>query len=336
MKIVHIGHHCCIRLVKECLALIDKGHEVHLIGFKKPSRREVFKTFTLCSTVSQLEEAIKLHKDVDLFHIHNEPNWMVFTVRGVTDKPIILDIHDSMSYRTDDLKYKSAAERSAFELADGLVYVSHECRKISQGEHKLEDKPSCVLPSYVNKEFYKTRDWAWRGGVVYQGLVSTDKSSEYMQYANYKDLMNELAELGIPFHIYTIDRNEYFNEYYDKLINSETYDYGTLLKNLGHHDWGFIGNTKYYKNWQVAMPNKLFEYLAGGLPIIAMNCKLVEEFVERTGVGISVKSTREIKERWDERARCQANVFKKRNLFSMDKKIHVLEDLYKEVLDGKT
>ena len=332
MKVVFIGYHCCIRLIKEALALKEKGNiKVHCIGFKDPAMLSAFETYTKCETVDHLRKAIMLHSDADIFHVHNEPNWMVNVVHEMSDKPIVLDVHDSMDYRGS--KLTSAAERLAFEIASGFVFVSEPCREISIRLNPiLQDKPNTILHSYVNRAFYKTRDWARVGGLVYEGLTSTDESEKYMMYADYRELMNQMDKRGMPFHIYTTKRNAKWKSYYDKLMSHKTLDYSTLLGNLGHHDWGLCGNITKHKNWNVAMPNKLFDYIAGGIPIVAINCKEIETFVVKHDVGISVDSIEELDDRWGERAKYQANVFKHRMEFAMENHIHNIEKLYEEVV----
>jgi len=332
MNIVKVGYHCCIRLVKEAIALKKQGHTVHLIGFKKPSKHEIFDTFTLCRSTIQLHNAIKVLSHNDIFHVHNEPNWLVPAVREVTDKPIVFDVHDSMQYRSDDEKHKSCAERFAFELSDAFVFVSGPCRDISLHAHpKQQKKPSIVLPPYVNEDFIKYRDWAWVGGLVYQGLMSTDKNPPYMQYANYKDFVKKTVELNLPFHVYTSNINDYFKEYYEGAIIEGSATYHDLMNMLGHYDWGVLGNLGVYKDWNVAFPNKLFEYMAAGIPIVALNSEYSGKFIEEHGIGIAVSTLEELKARWSERALCQRSVFKKRWLFTMEKHIHLLESLYKVI-----
>lgn len=329
MKIVKIGYHCCIRLIKEAIALLDKGYEVHLIGNRRPNVAEQFTTMTLFFTISQLRETLKLHKDADIIHIHNEPSWMLLVAKEILpDIPVVFDVHDAMIFRTSEEKYKSAEERIAFEMADGMVFVSEKCREIINPK-----VPNCVLPSYVNETFYQLNAWQWIGGLAYEGRVDVPQQKEFMRYCNYIDLCNELKKEEVPFYVYSPSSGKELKDYYEpicKLRNPLPYD--KLLMLLGCHDWGLCGNLKKYREWDLAMPNKLFEYLAAGIPIIALNCGEVADFVEKYGVGIAVKSVQEIKERWDERAECQKNVFLKRFEFAMEKHIHILEELYEKLL----
>lgn len=308
-------------------------HEVHLIGARKTTCWENFRTFALCHTANQFREAVKLHKDADIFHVHNEPNWLVAVVREATDKPIVFDVHDSMLYRSDKPEHRSAAERLAFELSDAYVYVSGECRDISEKNNvSTHGKPFCVLPSYVNKRFYKHADHKWVGGLVYQGLITTDKNMFTMQYANYQKFAAKCVELNLPFHLYSCNIDEYKEKYYKDAIIEGQLEYSDLIKSMGHHDWGVVGNVDSYKDWDVALPNKLFEYLAGGIPVAVINARQAGYFVRRYKVGIEVKSLEELKKRWNERAKCQSNVMKFRRQFCMENHIGKLEEMYKCLL----
>jgi glycosyltransferase involved in cell wall biosynthesis len=44
-------------------------------------------------------------------------------------------------------------------------------------------------------------------------------------------------------------------------------------------------------SYALSLPNKLFEYLAAGLPILAADVPVIREFVERNGVGLVVPPT---------------------------------------------
>ena len=329
LKIVKVGYHVCMRLQKEAVALIAKGHKVHIIGNRLTDIPD-YTTSSYFADVGQLRESLRLHKDADIIHVHNEPSWMMTVAKEVLPGiPVVLDIHDAMIFRSEDIKYKSAEERLTFDWADGLVFVGEKCREIINPK-----QPSCVLPSYVNEQHYEHQGWQWIGGVVYEGRVDTPDDKEFMAYCNYIELCHQFRAKEIPFHIYAPggDSGKKKECYKDICELCQPRPYVKLIKILGCHDFGLCGNVNKYREWDIAVPNKLFEYMAGGIPVIAMNAGEVGKFVTKHGVGIAVESVDELIDRWDERAECQKNVFLKRFEFTMEKHIHILEELYEKLI----
>ena len=100
------------------------------------------------------------------------------------------------------------------------------------------------------------------------------------------------------------------------------------MERIGRHDWGLVGNTIKTREWDVAMPNKLFEYVATGVPVVAMNASHCARFVEDTGMGISVSGPEELGERWREHRDVRKRLFKERQAWSMNAHIHKLEQFY--------
>ena len=239
-----------------------------------------------------------------------------------------------MVYRQEDEPLDCVTEKIAIDYADGFNFVGEECARMSVEAFNLK-KPYSVLSSYPNKKYFKYKDWHRTGGLVYEGGVFIEgENPDFMRYADYREMGEKCKELGLPFRMYTPHYNEarkekHFDPYYTETM---TLPYNELIKNLGHYDWGLVGNIKAYNNWNVAIPNKMFEYMAGGIPVVAINAKQCEDFVTKNGVGISVKSVDELKDRWDERYECQINVIKNRFKWCMEAHIHELEDLYKELV----
>jgi glycosyltransferase involved in cell wall biosynthesis len=95
-----------------------------------------------------------------------------------------------------------------------------------------------------------------------------------------------------------------------------------------------VGNTTKTREWDVAMPNKLFEYVATGVPVVAMNAANSARFLEETGLGIKVSGPEELAERWPEHREVRKKLFKERQAWSMNQHIHKLEDFYKEVSEA--
>ena len=319
---------------------------MHCAAYQVPSFIEHYKTFTLCTDLGQLSSWVEtMAKEVDLFHAHNEPSWFVSLIKEITDKPVVLDVHDSFLARStpeeDDAKKEagelhirvSTEERNNFQLADALVYPGDAFRKIVETEFALT-QPALTLPSYVPQHLYRYNAGPWMGGLVYEGKVTTPENSSHgFQYANYLDLAKEFNRLGVDFHLYAGKTEKKFHDLYGEIaFVHPPLSYNELLKAVSCHDWGLVGNLNPSPEWKVAMPNKLFEYLACGVPVVAMNADDCAELILREGIGIVVKDPDELAWRWAEHRECRANVIKKRRKFAMDAHIHKLEELYRSLV----
>ena len=347
-----VSGHACIRVQKMALPLIARGHKVHLIAKKIPSFYEEYASFTMTPAIDNYIEAIKMMaKSVDIFHVHNEPSWFVTAIKEYTDVPVVLDVHDAdLARMTDDQEAefkkqditafrRNVEERNNFQLADALVYPSESFGRQVQAFYNL-NQPQLVLPSYVPKSLYRYNMGEYLGGLVYEGRVDLKEEVEKdpqnaYSYCEYSDLAQKAHDIGIQFNIYAVRQDEKFiNAYKDIAFVHEPKEYEKMLKRITRHDWGLVGNIHPTPEWDVALPNKFFEYLAAGIPIVAINAKTCSDLINESGIGITVGSMEELKERWREHEACRLNVTKFRQLFSMDNNIDQLESFYKHVLDN--
>jgi glycosyltransferase involved in cell wall biosynthesis len=348
MKIAAVSSHNCIRLHKISLPLLDMGHNVHLIARKFVGFSELYRTFSLYSDINQCTESIKLHSDADIFHCHNEPSWFVSAIKELFPyKPVILDVHDTYLTRTTDKEYQESMskglphvrvtteERNNFQLADGLVFVSDEVRDATMSEFNLTC-PNIVLPSYVPLNLYQYHTKEWMGGLVYEGRVTI--SEEYKdknlntgaEYCDYSEVSKEAKRVGIDFHLYAGREDDAFKKIYDEeAFVHPGYSYRDLLRQISRHDWGLVGNLIDSPQWQQTLPNKMFDYLAAGVPSVCINASASSKIAERYGFGITVKSLDELAGRWSEHRECRNNLFKIRRELSMENNIYKLLDLYK-------
>ncbi len=345
-----VASHACIRVDKEALPLIEAGYEVHCISRKPPAWVNYYTTFTQCLDVGQFSRTIDIFKDVvDVFHVHNEPNWFVTIIKERTDKPVILDVHDSFLARTTQEEQAEllktgknycrvlTEERNNFQIADGLVFPGEAFSEIVRSEFKLK-QPYIVLPSYLPHRMQGYNNKEWLGGLVYEGRIDLkeeiDKAPIHhgFRYTDYEDLAQQCHDKKIDFHIYARNDKK-FLEIYEKIAFTHVpQNYEALIDCLSRHDWGLVGNSFKTQEWEIAFPNKLFEYLAASVPVVAWNAGESAKFLEEHDIGMRIESLDDLIANWKKHEYFRNNLIKKRKEFFMENHIERLLGLYAEVI----
>lgn len=351
MRIAMVSGHACVRVQKMAIPLIERGHEVYLVARSLPWGFENYKAFLYCEGRQHFCEAIKVLADkVDVFHCHNEPSWFVSAVKEICDVPVVLDIHDSYLARATPEEVQKlqsegknanrvyVEERNNFKLADALVFPGRAFSEIVIGEFVLS-QPHIVLPSYVPEMLYQYNCKAWMGGILYEGKVNLRSEIEKMgrnfgfEYCIYEDLAREFHDKGVDFHLYATRKDDPFMAVFkDIAFVHRGYVIDELLSRITAHDWGLVGNTSKTREWQIAYPNKMFEYIAAQVPIVSMNADDCSKFIEEFGIGITVSSVDELCARWREHEECRNRLIRQRRMWMMENHIHHLEGLYRSIL----
>jgi hypothetical protein len=328
------------------LPLLEKGYKVHLISNRDPGHFFKYTSRARWHDLGQCIEAVKIYsKVVDIFHAHNEPSWFVTLVKEYTDKPVILDVHDSFLARsTPDESQETlekelvqirvmTEERNNFQLADGLVFPSIPFGNMIREEYKLT-QPYIFLPSYCTREMQQYSCRPWLGGLVYEGRI--DLASENhknplasgFKYTDYEAMANKCNEVGLNFHLYGRNDKPYLDIFEKIALTHNGQPFTKLLECLSRHDWGLVGNLNPTPEWDVAFPNKMFEYISACLPVVALNAHECGRFLTEEGLGIEVQSVEELCERWSEHTEIRKNVIRNRQKWVMENHIHKLEELY--------
>lgn len=349
-----VAGHCCIRVMKQAVPLMEHcGHRVLLASQKVPSLAGSLDLYCQTFSISQLRSFIRLvDHQVDLYYCHNEPSWFVTCIKEISKKPVVLDIHDSFLARLTPEQHEkhieegtnviriTPEERNNFQLADGLVFPSTPFANLVRNEFKLT-QPWLILPSYLpHNLFGYQQNKDWYGGLVYEGRVDLPgKIKEQIEhsagfvYTDYSDFARQCKDIGIDFHIYARADEEFQAVYKDIAISHKPEAYNVLIEKLSRHDWGLVGNSFHTPEWEVALPNKLWEYVAAGTPVVSMNAKHCSEILDEYGIGMTVNSVQEIADRWREHTEIRKNLLRVRGQFAMENNIHLLEELFQEVLD---
>ena len=307
LKILMVGAHFCIRVVKRAKALMSKGYEVHGLGEKMSYGVEFFKTFTIYQNENQCKEAIRLYinSGIDIIDYSNEPSHPAIWAREVINSmnmqdkvKLVVDLHDLDTIRQG---FAPVDELKMINAADALIYVSlpiqERCNKLFN-----INKSTIVLYSYCNKDIVTYDDLKIfdRKHLVYEGGLNPPDDEQMNRSFAYRDLygiMKKLVEMGNETHIYCGNASAYATYQNTGTILHPPTIYNEMMQELTKYKYNLcIFNNEDGKKEQVnlTLANKLFEGAAAGMPTLACWCPEIEKVVDKWGIGFTFKHIEEI------------------------------------------
>lgn len=304
----HVSQHACIRMHKMSWALLEQGNFCHLVSsFVAPGHS--WNTYTTSTRFEvdmvdgrvdsrQLRNAVKLLDGfVDIWHIHNEPNWLFRVVSEESKKPIIFDIHDWTSLRTTAAPHPGELDDEKLALEKAAAFIVP-----SKGYYaKLgNDRPKLLIYSMVPKNLFPEIDPEKKPGLVYEGgLMGKSQPTDInFSHRNWAQFMHK----ALPFlpeewkiYAYTANDGEILDEYkHERIAISAPLVYPDLLRALSAHSVGLVGSPFECGDFIDSMPNKLFEYVSAGLPVVVVNAPESAKYAEENGLGVGIRDVSEL------------------------------------------
>ena len=307
-KILFIQSVPCIRTNKVAKALHEKGIQVDLVYLEvHPS--EVYKDLELPYTnmykLQNANEMVELinKSDYDVLYSSNEPDYLtvLFTV---TNKPIVHDTHDMMSLRADITNEQLILEYIANIKSTGNIYVNPLIKEIAIQKFDIKNKPILTLHSFIEQEQLPNKYYeklssidgeihcVFEGGL--QGVVGHHRFLE--------PIFLKLVEHQIHVHLHCPADHKYIETLIKKskyihyeevtspknlILEMTKYDIGLAIFNITERNKTFL---------DTAFPNKIWDYLAAGLPILFADLLSFRQFAEQSCVGKVLDLNGDIKE----------------------------------------
>ncbi len=339
LNVLMLSHHLCIRVIKYALALMTRD-DVNVFYMQtdiaNKDCKNLLSNTTYYATQQQLK--VKLHtwkQKVDLIHCHNQPDWMAQIAKEVLpDVPLICDTHDLFSQMDNQLDLGIQMEKKALGGADAYIFVSKPQMEEAVRFHNIpESKPRMVVHSYANIEMMMMKPLPRIRGIAYEGNVHTeDAAGAYQRCRDHQYLVKYLTMQNIPIALYGVDNPAIIKQYVDLgAMVYGVYPYMQMLNQLSRYDWCFVGSTEPTRTLENAMPNKLFESIIMGVPVIVCNAPTAGAFVEEHGLGVNIHSVHEIPEIYPRHEELRKNVLEKRHQFVMEGQLDELINFYREV-----
>lgn len=275
------AHYPCVRAGKSAVALAELGWDHDMLCGVFPLQHVRAYTRMILEPgleASTLRRVVRAHGG-SVLHVHTEPNWPAIIAKEVADgRPVVLNVHDVTAARSEVMN--DPREHASYEAADAFVFVTEEQRRFAiECGFPVEGKPHAVLPNFALARYYIDQTpLPHLGGVVFEGGISGSARSGDPR--NMHPVYQALNAAGLEFHVYGGRSDLDYG-----IKHPPVRSLGLLPHRLAQHDWGFVGTPAPTEGFLHALPNKLFDYMGAGIPVIAMNMPLIEEYC-RAGAGV--------------------------------------------------
>jgi len=246
----------------------------------------------------------------DLIHSHNLPDALtVLALEVAGDRvPVVHDVHDLQSLRRTPYENgfpepddPLALEKRAVEGSTAIITVSDELLAELAARHSLPAH-TLAFANYALRRDLPTplprarrRDGTLR--VVYQGTLSTNGG-----HYDLRDLFEAIVAEGVSLDVFPsrpVPAYRRLAKAHPPMRYHDTLDPRLLLRELPRYDFGWAGfnSTLNGAHLDTVLPNKLYEYLGCGLPVLTLGHRALSRFVAENEVGVALERVEGLAER---------------------------------------
>lgn len=282
----------------------------------------------------------------DVIHSHNLPDQLSVVALEVTGGavPVIHDVHDLQSLRRTPYEDgfpepadPLALEQAAVEGCRALVVVSAEMLGELQARYRLPDT-LCFANYALARDLPVTLPAPdrRRGGpprVVYQGTLSVNGG-----HYDLRELFEAAVAGGVHLDIYPSRPAPAYTalaEHWPGMRCLDRLDPRRLLQVLADYDFGWAGfnATLNAAHLHTALPNKVFEYLGCGLPVLTLGHRAIARVLAERGLGIDLATLDDLAAQLGQvdTVRLRRQVAVARPDLTIEANIQPIVDLYKTV-----
>jgi Glycosyl transferase 4-like domain len=313
VRVLFLQRQPCMRALKYAVGLRGAAPEVRLwfayqgrtLGELYGSGDELFEEWLPLS----LDPGPDLARAVDrvrpdVVHSHNLPDELTVAAQRETGgrAPVIHDVHDLQSLRVTpyedgfpEPEDPLALERAAVEGSDGLLTVSDELMEEIGARYRMPGD-RLAFPNYALRRDLPValpppeRPLGERPRLVYQGTLSTNGG-----HYDLREVFRRIVEGGASLDVYSARASGAYRDLARSLPHvryHEPLEPPALMRELTAYDFGWAGFNPELNalHLDTALPNKAYDYIACGLPVLTLGHRALTRMIAEAGVGVSLDS----------------------------------------------
>jgi 2-polyprenyl-3-methyl-5-hydroxy-6-metoxy-1,4-benzoquinol methylase/glycosyltransferase involved in cell wall biosynthesis len=341
LNILFVQEAPCIRNYKMANALRSRGHKISL-AYTKARLSQMYKglrddVYNECIQLTSYRHLWDITNNYDIIHCHNEPD--ILTVAALAgDAPVVHDTHDLISLRANGDPNLSYFEGVANRGSAGRVYTTpyqlEEAKRLyGVNGHVLVFYNYASESDLPTNYHAKLSDQDGQVHIVYEGGIGGNS------HRDFHSLFVDLASQDIHIHIYPSFYSQEIAQYFSKHKNihyNHPISPKQIIKEMTQYDFGIIpfnierGNKRFLDS---TIANKLFEYLAAGLPVITSPLKAYIDYFKHHPVGITFENDKDIIENIPKLKMIAKRTDFSRQIFTYENEITKLETFYCNIIN---
>jgi glycosyltransferase involved in cell wall biosynthesis len=286
--IYHIADVACVRVFKELIALKAAGYSTQpmAVVYGAGELMDQIGPVWFHRRDDSLARILQALPFEAVFHIHAEPAGIAHFVRKVRPfSPVVLDVHDA-----DWGRGKGATQLELLDLeACDAVVVPSEHYRLFVAERAASRREAVIVRSTCVGTPPEKPDYPRLGGIMYQGGMDLNG------WRDYREMFALLTKAGCSVYAYAPDAANLTAEYARTGVVLQVREYLQMLTAMTRHDWSLVCPPRDGCGaWRSAMPNKFYESLWCGVPILTYGSDDVADQVNEFNLGYVFKNRDEL------------------------------------------
>jgi len=305
--------------------------------------------FRITKTTNRIFEKVQ-EFNADIYHLHDPELIPVGLKLKKIGKKVIFDVHEDYVAKMASKNWIYPGFRRIISFFF-FIYYSYSIKKfdgvvLAANTIKVNNHKQKVFRNLPNLNFKKDKVTKkiydnivlYTGGLSeYRGIEQVIKALIQSEFRNWQLVILGRESLML--------KDKLKNELEDKrIICLGKVSYDEVIEWISRSTLGVVINQPVF-TYDKALPNKLFEYMAYGLPVVCSNFPHWQEIVVKNNAGISCNPTdlddiehsikeillnQKLQKTMSENGKKTIN-----NLYNLEKEIQILIEFYKEIIDAK-